>query len=127
MKKKFLFSFIVVSVLFSGCAQKADSIKATYVSPLTYSGKSCTQLRNEVIRINNRLMVISGQQDKTANKDMVVGVVGAVVFWPALFLLAAGEDQKAEIANLKGQYEAIEKVARQKGCRFIAKQENKSK
>jgi hypothetical protein len=46
--------------------------------------------------------------------------VGLVVFWPALFLMAQGEDQKNEIASLKGQYETIRDVAVKKNCSFAA-------
>ena len=46
--------------------------------------------------------------------------VGLVVFWPALFFMAQGDDQKAEIGNLKGQYETIRDVAAKKNCSFAA-------
>lgn len=36
--------------------------------------------------------------------------VGLVLFWPALFFLA-GDDQKEELARLKGEYEALEKAS----------------
>ena len=112
---------IVVSLMlvgFNGCAQKAVDIKPTYVSPMKYERYSCTQLGEEINRINERVMVISGQQDRTANKDMVVGAVGAVVFWPALFLLATGDDQKEEISKLKGEYNAVRSVAIKKKCKW---------
>jgi len=120
MDKKLLTIIIGGVLLTTGCAQKADSIKSTYVSPMTYSGKSCKQLRNEVIRVNKRLTIISGQQADVAEKDAVVMGVGLVVFWPALFFMAQGDDQKAEIGNLKGQYETIRDVAGEKGCDFAA-------
>lgn len=41
--------------------------------------------------------------------------VGLVLFWPALFFLAEG-DKKEELANLKGQYDALDQAAIQKRC-----------
>jgi len=41
--------------------------------------------------------------------------VGLVLFWPALFFLI-GDDKKEELARLKGEYEALEKIAIQKDC-----------
>ena len=120
MKKGMVLIGVMGLILGSGCAQKADSIKSTYVSPMTYNNKSCNQLRDEVIRVNKRLTVISGQQADVANKDAVVMGVGLVVFWPALFFMAQGDDQKAEIGNLKGQYETIRDVAAKKNCSFAA-------
>jgi hypothetical protein len=118
--KKTIILFVSVALLGTGCAQKADSIKATYVSPITYEKLSCNQLKDEVIRVNKRLTEVSGQQAEVADKDAVVMGVGLVVFWPALFLMAQGEDQKNEIASLKGQYETIRDVAVKKNCSFAA-------
>jgi hypothetical protein len=39
-----------------------------------------------------------------------------ILFWPALFFLASGDDKKAELAHLKGEYEALEHAAIQKNC-----------
>ncbi|HQR74256.1 MAG TPA: hypothetical protein PLH07_05105 [Sulfurovum sp.] len=110
---------VAIVVLMTACSQKADSIKATYVSPLPYEKHSCEQLKGEVIRVNKRLAEISGQQADVANKDaVVVGV--SVVFWPAILLMALGEDQKAEVGNLKGQYNTLRDVAVKKNCDFAA-------
>jgi hypothetical protein len=119
MKKTSIIIALSIFIM-AGCAQKADSIKASYVSPIAYEKLSCKKLEEEVIRVNTRLSKISEEQVETANKDAVVVGVGVVVFWPALLLLAAGEDQKNEIANLKGQYDTIRKVAAKKGCQFAA-------
>ena len=55
-----------------------------------------------------------------AEKDEVAMGVGMVLFWPALFFLAEGEDQKVEIGRLKGQYETIKNVATKKKCSFAS-------
>lgn len=118
--KKMISTVGAIALLTTGCAQKADSIKATYTSPLQYEKYSCNQLKNEVLRVNKRLAEISGQQAEVANKDAAVMAVGLVVFWPALFFMAQGEDQKAEIGSLKGQYDTIRDVATKKNCDFAA-------
>lgn len=109
---------IAIGMIIGGCSQKADSIKATYVSPMGYESKSCKQLREEVIRVNKRLSVISGEQAQVADKDAVTMGVGVLLFPPALLFMAQGEDQKAEIGNLKGQYDTIRDVATKKNCSF---------
>ena len=42
--------------------------------------------------------------------------VGLIVFWPALFLIAAGKDKEAELASYKGTYEALEQAGIKKRC-----------
>lgn len=121
MKKNLIGLALISTVVFmSGCAQKANSIKAVYVSPVKYEAYTCKQLGKELTRVNQRVNVISGKQDETATKDIVVGTVGAVVFWPALFLLATGDDQKEEIGRLKGQYKAIRDTSLRKKCKWAS-------
>jgi uncharacterized lipoprotein NlpE involved in copper resistance len=119
VKKAIVFASIAI-LLLAGCADKSSSIKATYVSPIMYEKYSCDQLGQEVTRISQRVAVISGQQDKKATNDAVATTAGVIIFWPALFFLAAGEDQKVEIGQLKGQYNAIRNVAIQKHCSWAA-------
>ncbi len=46
---------------------------------------------------------------------MAVGV-GVVLFWPALFLVGGDKGNAAQIANLKGQMQAIEQANIAKKC-----------
>lgn len=103
------------ALIVSGCASPPDKISATYVSPLQYSDYSCNQIKHELLRVNRRIVEVSGAQQKEADKDAVAMGVGMVVFWPALFFLA-GDDKKDELGRLKGEYEALEQAAIQKDC-----------
>lgn len=86
-----------------------------YVSPLQYSDYSCDQIKQELLRVNRRVVEVSGAQQKHADNDAVAMGVGLVLFWPALFFLASG-DKKDELARLKGEYDALEQAAIQKNC-----------
>lgn len=114
------FSIALVGLLLVGCAQKSEDIKASHVSTLKYSKYSCSQIKREILTVNSKLRKISAKQDETSSKDAVAMGVGLVLFAPALLLLAAGDDEKAEIANLKGEYEALKKNAIRKKCRYAA-------
>ncbi len=116
MKNIKTLSAIGLSTVLFGCASSSDKISASYVSPLMYSNFTCDQIRPELLRVNSELVKVSGIQDQTATKDAVAMSVGMIVFWPALFFLAAGDDKQAELANLKGQYEALESSAIHKNC-----------
>jgi len=91
------------------------NISPTYVSPMMYQNYDCDQIREEMLRVNQRIMQVTGQQKKAHKRDAVATGVGLVLFWSALFFLAGG-DKKEELARLMGEYEALEKVAIQKGC-----------
>jgi hypothetical protein len=68
-------------------------------------------LNLQFLRVNTQLVEVSGIQNETATRDAVAMGVCLIVFWPALFFLAAGDDKKAGLTNLKGQYEALESTA----------------
>lgn len=114
MKKAIL--ALTALALLAGCATGADNIAAAYVSPVGYQGLSCAQLGNEATAISSRAVAANGAQNRKAAGDAVAMTVGLVVFWPAL-LFTQGDGAKAtEVANLKGQMQAVEDVSRQKGC-----------
>jgi len=71
-------------------------------------------------RVSARVSEVSGKQDDSATADAVSMGVGLVLFWPALFFLAATDDQKEELGRLKGEYEALQRVSTQKKCSFPA-------
>jgi len=113
--KKLFVVFLMVAFT-AGCATKSDNIKADSVSPLAYQGYSCDQVGQEMLRVGRKVSEMAAQQDATATKDAVSMGVGLVIFWPSLFFLAAGEDNKKEIARLKGESDALEQIAITKNC-----------
>jgi hypothetical protein len=107
---------LLLSGLIVGCATSSDKVSSSYVSPLQYASFTCDQIKPELLRVNSQIVKVAGVQDEVATKDSVAMGVGLVLFWPALFFLASGDDKQAELANLKGQYEALESTAIQKNC-----------
>jgi hypothetical protein len=109
---------ISAALLMSACATNPDKIQAQYVSPLQYRGYDCDQIRAEVVRIGARVSEVTGQQRRQSNNDAIAMGVGLVIFWPALFFLAGGNDRKDELARLKGEYDALHVAANEKRCAF---------
>ena len=118
---------IVTAVTFFGaCASKPEKISASYVSPLQYQGYNCNQIQMELMRVNRKIIEITGLQQKEYEKDSAAMGVGLILFWPALFFLI-GEDKKGELARLKGEYEALEVAAIEKECDIAAELEEARK
>jgi hypothetical protein len=110
--------YIVVTMapLLAGCASSADDIGSTYISPVMYESLSCQQLAAEAQNVSSRAAVATGAQNKKRTTDAVVTTVGLVVFWPSLFFIQGNGQQAAELANLKGQMDAIEQASIRKNC-----------
>ena len=88
----------------------------SYVSPLQYQSFDCDQLAAENQRLQSRVNQLAGRLDEAASNDKAIGVVGAILFWPALFALGGTKPQEAEFARLKGEADAIQQSAIIKKC-----------
>ena len=107
-----------VSALYlSSCASDPQDVAAQQVSTLPYKSLDCDQLADEFTRINSRVAQVTEDQQDAATRDAAVTGVGLILFWPALFALAAG-DHSDELGRLKGEAIALETVAVEKECSF---------
>ena len=113
MKK--IVAALAVCGLLSACATASQDIPASYVSPVQYSGMSCEQIGTEVNRVQLRATELSGKQDRERQKDQAALGVGLILFAPAALFMIGG-DHKGEIAQLKGQHNALRDAAAQKSC-----------
>jgi hypothetical protein len=95
----------------SACAKKPESIGPSYVSHVPYQGWSCSQLAQEVVRVDAALTVASEQQNKARGND-IAGVI--LIGLPVSSL--SGDNIAPQIASLKGQKQAIEQVMITKNC-----------
>ena len=115
------FVAVCAALSLAACATSPDKISASYVSPLQYQGYDCGQIRSELVRIGRRVDEVTGHQRKQANNDALAMGVDLVLFWPALFFLAGGNDKKEELGRLKGEYDALQEAAVVKRCDFEAR------
>ena len=107
---------VAMGLTVAGCATHANDISAAYVSPIQYQSYTCAQLQEEAARVSARAAVASGAQDQKANNDAVATGVGVILFWPALFFIKGDAASAQEIAQLKGDMDAIEQANIQKKC-----------
>src|SRR5947208_1549144 len=107
MKYARVATLLVISTQLASCATAPEHISGTYVSPVMYADYDCAQIAQEMQRITYKVDEVTGQQHSKARNDDIAMGVGLVLFWPALFFLAAGSDHKAELQSLKGTYDAL--------------------
>ena len=107
MKKIFL---ILSSLLIISCssAKKSSEITTKYVPASNYSHLSCEQLIAQAEIIRARTPGLAAAVDKHRKTQTGVEVVTWVLFWPAAFLLDDGDQMSFELAEAKGQLEAIQ-------------------
>lgn len=110
---------LLAAVLLAGCASSADNVAPSYVSSAAYQNFNCQQLTEEARRVSQHAARAAGAQDKQARNDAIATGTALVLFWPAAFFVSGGDGANAaQLANLRGQKEAIEEAATQKNCGF---------
>jgi hypothetical protein len=112
---RLLLTMIMVAAL-SGCASKSSEIMAAYVSPLPYQTYTCQQLGMEAQAISAKAAELSGVQDQKRTNDQIATGVAIVVFWPAAFLVGGDSQVAAQLAQMKGQMNAVEQASIMKNC-----------
>jgi len=105
--------FVPIGLL--GCASGSGGLAPTYVSPLQFQAYSCEQIDAELGRLYVRINQLGGRLDETAVQDRWLAV-GSRLYWPSVFMLGGSKEQATEFSRLKGEYEALELVAREKQC-----------
>ena len=105
-----------VALMLAGCATRSSEITAAYVSPIQYESYSCAQLREEAARVSTRAAIASGAHDQNATSDAVATGVALVLFWPAAFMVKGNSSNAQEVAQLKGDMDAVEQANIQKKC-----------
>lgn len=114
---KFALTLVVSSgLILSGCSTASKDIAPAYVSPIQYHSFDCEQIAAENQRLNGRVAQLGGRLDEAASNDKAIGVVGAVLFWPALFALGGTKGQEAEYARLRGEHDALQQASIHKKC-----------
>lgn len=109
-----------LTISLSACADKSAEIQPTYVSPLAYNSYTCDALEQEYARLVRKSQSINKQQDDIAGNDSVATGIGLVLFWPALFFID-NDDLREQVAQLKGEVNAVEEASIQKNCLALSR------
>jgi hypothetical protein len=100
----------------AACASKSNEVTAAYISPMTYQNYNCQQLAMEAQAVSAKAAELSGAQDQKRTNDQIATGVAIVVFWPAAFFVGGDGQVAAQLAQMKGQMNAIEQMSIQKKC-----------
>jgi hypothetical protein len=67
-------------------------------------------------RVSRRAAEASGVQDSQRTSDAWTTTAAVIIFWPAAFFVKGDGQNAAELARLKGEFEALEKISVEKNC-----------
>ncbi len=107
---------LALCCLAGGCSSSSNDVKPAYVSPLQYQNFTCQQIGAEMDRVSRRASEAAGVQDANRTQDQWVTAATVVLFWPAAFMIKGDGQNAAELARLKGEFEALERISIEKNC-----------
>lgn len=102
---------LLISSLLTACANRPESIHASYVSHERYMDIECMALANKMNDTRADLEKYSKMQDSKANGDAIG------VFLLGIPFSKLSGDVEGDVARLKGEIEAIETAQIKKKCK----------
>jgi hypothetical protein len=84
--------------------------------PAAYVGWSCERLFGGIDAVQQRAADVAYAIDARVGNNMIALGLGVTVFWPALLAMRPDGTEAAELAELKGRFEAMQSVALRQRC-----------
>jgi hypothetical protein len=105
---------IAAGIFLAGCGgREAKPIPVTNVADTSLD---CPAIAREFEANERQIVVTLQEKDSAVAKNVVLGVTGAVLFFPALFFMDPKSPEKVEIDALRNRNRVLEDIARTKRC-----------
>ena len=102
--------------LLAGCATRAVDVKPLPASPAEFATWSCSRIDDERDLVQHRAADVAWAVDERVGNNILALGMGVTVFWPAMLAMRPDGLEHADLARLKGRYEALDAAARDKAC-----------
>ena len=105
---------IAAGIFLAGCGRRESKpVPATSVADTSLD---CPAIAREFEANERQIVVTLQEKDSAVAKNVVLGVTGAVLFFPALFFMDPKSPEKVEIDALRNRNRVLEDIARTKRC-----------
>ena len=118
LMKKLTFTVAVcaLAIALAGCATRAVDVLPAPANPADFLAWDCTRIDDEQDLVQQRAADVAYAVDERAGNNILALGVGLTVFWPAILAMRSAGLEAAELARLKGRFEALQTAARYKSC-----------
>lgn len=117
---KIRITVLALAILVSACAGR-DARPVTAVRP-TDNMLTCDLMLAEYNTNHQKAVRLAGERSQTAGKNVAIGVVGVLLFWPALFAMDLKGAERAEMEALRDRNDHLRQLMIVKRCRTIPKE-----
>lgn len=117
---KFRHAVVALAILASACAGR-DPRPVAAVRP-TDKDLTCNLMLAEYYSNFKKGVRLAGATSQTTGKNVAIGVIGVLLFWPALFAMDLKGADRAELEALRGRNDHLRQLMLAKRCRNIPKE-----
>jgi hypothetical protein len=107
---------LAAALVLAGCATRSADVAPLPTSPAEFLTWDCARIDDERDAVQQRAADVAYAVDERAGNNILALGVGVTVFWPALFAMRPDGLEAAELARLKGRFEALSTASLNKGC-----------
>ena len=100
----------------AGCATRAVDVSPKPDDPAAYAAWDCERLFEATDQVQLQAADVAYAVDTVVGNNMVALGLGVTVFWPALLAMQPDGPEAAQLADLKGRFEALRSVAAARPC-----------
>lgn len=100
----------------TGCATRAADVVPTPTNPAEFAAWTCERIDEELDSVQQRAADVAYSVDERAGHNILALGVGLAVFWPAILAMRPDGLEAADLARLKGRFEALTTAGKAKSC-----------
>ncbi len=115
-RRRCVLAACLAAVCAGGCVTRSVDVAPAPTNPAEFLAWDCDHVDDELDRVQQHAADVAYAVDERAGTNIVALGVGVSVFWPALIAMRPAGLDAAELARLKGRFEALQAAARSKGC-----------
>ena len=106
----------LAALMLAGCASRSADVAARPTDPAAYAAWDCERLFDESDAVQHQAADVAYAVDSVAGNNMIALGLGVTVFWPALLAMRPDGPEAAQLAALKGRFEALRSAAEGRAC-----------
>jgi hypothetical protein len=107
---------LLATALLAGCITRSADVRSEQADPAEFADWTCDRIDDELDAVQQRAADVAYAVDERAGNNIMAMGVGVTVFWPALLAMRPAGLEAADLARLKGRYEALRTASAIKGC-----------
>jgi hypothetical protein len=107
-------ALVGLSIMLAGCGGR--EAKPVAITNPTDSAFDCAGVSREFAANERQILITLKERSQAQGKNIILGVTGAVIFFPALFFMDPKSPEKVEIDALRNRNKVLDDIARTKRC-----------